>query len=77
MNNDLCLVPGAIDQYIPRATFELLYPGETPAATMPAKTSEYRPVTGSSVEGERIDEKSDADARERRAVVDRWFKTDF
>lgn len=37
MNNDLCLVPGAIDQYVPRATFDLLYPGQTPALTIPAQ----------------------------------------
>jgi hypothetical protein len=35
--NDLCLVPGAIDQYIPRSMFNHLYPGQTPEATMPAE----------------------------------------
>ncbi|MDW5315030.1 hypothetical protein [Rhizobium sp. PL01] len=35
--NDLCLVPGAIDQYIPRGMFDQLYPGQTPEATMPAE----------------------------------------
>lgn len=34
MNNDLCLVPGAIDQYIPRAGFERLFPGQEPETTM-------------------------------------------
>ena len=37
VGEELWLVPGAIDQYISRSTFELLYPGEKPAATKPAK----------------------------------------